>query len=168
MQGEIRRVEKLLKEREKEEAAEVRLAMDRTELRRIDGETAKIKKLAVGAAIKEAALNAALAEKAELQERASLGVTGTGMARRMLARLPDLAKLYERQIGAALGKDATQDAITDARAATAQLIEGGKMYWKALKKGARAQVRFLGLGTFILQVANVRQPACPNGSGGRI
>lgn len=168
MHGEIKRVEKLLKEREKEEAAEVRMAMDRTELRRIDGEIAKIKKLAVGAAIKEAALNAALAERAELQERASQGVTGTGMARKMLARLPELARLYEGQIGAAIGNDATQDAIVDARSATAQLIEGGKVYWRALKEGARAQVRFLGLGAFVLQVARVRQPACANGSGGRI
>lgn len=168
MQGEIKRVEKLLKVREKEEAAEARMAVDRSELRRIDSEIAKIKKLAVGATIKEAALNAALAEKAEVMERARLGVTGTGVARKMLARLPEMAKLYEQQIGEALGKNATQDAITDARSATAQLIEGGRMYLKAAKEGPRAQVRFLGLGTFVLQVANIRQPACPNGSGGRI
>ncbi|MEX0735065.1 MAG: recombinase family protein [Steroidobacteraceae bacterium] len=168
MGDEIKRVEKLLKVREKEEVEELRLSVDRSELRRIESEIAKIRKLDLGASIKQAALNAALAERGELEERASRGVTRTGMARSMLARLPELAKIYERQIDAALGRDATQDAIEDARNATAQLIEGGKMYLKAVKEGARAQVRFLGLGTFVLQVAKVRQPACPNGSGGRI
>ena len=49
MRGEIRRVETLLKEREKDEAEEVRRLVDGSELRRIESEMAAITKLKLSA-----------------------------------------------------------------------------------------------------------------------
>ena len=165
---EIRRVEKKLLEREVEEAEEARRSIDGTELRRIEREMADVTKLKIGAAAKEAALSALRAELEGLKVTARRGATGTGMARKMLARLPDFAKDCERQIGAALQDAASQDAIEDAREATAQLIDGGKVYLKAGKEATQARVELLGLGAFVLRVANPRATARSSGSGGRI
>ena len=111
-------------------------------------------------------MNALRAEKESLESTAHRNVTGTGMARKMLARLPEFAKDYERQIGTAMGRDASHDDIEDARAATAQLIEGGKVLFKAGKEATQAQVKLLGLGAFVLRVANPRATARSSGSGG--
>lgn len=170
MEGEKKRVEKVLKEREKDEAEEARRAIDGTALKRIEADMANFAKVK-SAAAREAAMNALLAEKAELEEAARRSVSGTSSARKMLARLPTLAREYENQMLAALRSGASQDEIADAREATAQLIEGGKIYVKARegKEEARAEVDFLGLGVLVLDLTNPRsRPARANGSGGRI
>jgi hypothetical protein len=66
-----------------------------------------------------------------------------------------------------VGKDASQDDIEDSRNATADLIEGGKIFVKVRKKEFQARLSLHGLGAFVLRVAKVSATA-RNGSGGRI
>ncbi len=153
-----------LKLLEAEEAVAARAAVDGTAMRRVEREMREVSKLRIGAAAKEAALAALRAERDALEATAKGGTPGSGLARRVLGRLPEFAKEFDHLIGKALGKAASPSSIDDARAATADLIEGGKVFVKAGKEATEARIKLLGLGGSVLRIAKARRI----GSGGRI
>lgn len=117
IKAEMRRIEGLLKDQEREERAAMRQASGDSELRRIESKIASVRKLNLGSAAELAAIRELESEREALTARAARKQSpALREARQMLAQLPRIAVTFDKQLEATLiGRAATKDEMPSRR-----------------------------------------------------
>jgi site-specific DNA recombinase len=153
-------VEARLKEEKRQEDRAAKAAESGTDFKRLDAEAAKLR----GLGLRPTVLASALAEIE--QERAALVAKANGKhdkkegrARQLLARMPELAKIYRTKVERALLVVAKPEHVEDARESTRRLLRDGRITLSpnATHTGVTGPVDLKSLGEHVLELAGLQR-----------
>jgi hypothetical protein len=170
--------EQVLRERAKDEDQAARDAVRGVDVRRLDDEIKALRKMPLRPTALAAAIAEVEKERAELLAKAAgKRDQREGLARQLLAQMPEIARRYLNQMAQARKGLVVPRIVHDARETTRRLLVDGRITLAptADHTAVAAPVRLVGLGEHVLQLAGIQRrprgsetPVSWSGSGGRI